>query len=52
MGDLFVLGAPLIGRFEGGLAGHTLNNAVVRALVDRPTAWAYRTFAPEYARTA
>jgi UDP-3-O-[3-hydroxymyristoyl] N-acetylglucosamine deacetylase len=52
VGDLYVLGAPLIGRFEGVLAGHTLNNAVVRALMARPDAWTYRTFADQYARTA
>ena len=52
IGDLYVLGAPLIGRFEGALAGHTLNNAVVRALIARPDAWAWRTFAPQYAATA
>jgi UDP-3-O-[3-hydroxymyristoyl] N-acetylglucosamine deacetylase len=52
VGDLYVLGAPLIGRFEGVLAGHTLNNAVVRALMARPDAWSYRTFAEQYAATA
>lgn len=39
IGDLYVLGAPLLGRFEGELAGHGLNNALVRALLDRPDAW-------------
>ena len=27
IGDLYLLGAPIIGRFEGVLAGHGLNNA-------------------------
>ena len=39
VGDLYLLGAPLIGRFEGVKAGHGLNNAVVRALMAKPTAW-------------
>lgn len=45
IGDLYVLGGPLLGRFEGVLAGHGLNNAVVRALLARPEAWRWRTFA-------
>ena len=45
IGDLYVLGGPLLGRFEGVLAGHGLNNAVVRALMARPDAWRWRTFA-------
>lgn len=49
IGDLFVLGAPVIGRFEGVLAGHALNNAVVRALLATPHAWRVRTLAPEMA---
>lgn len=43
IGDLYVLGGPLLGRFEGVLAGHALNNAVVRALLARPEAWRVRT---------
>jgi UDP-3-O-[3-hydroxymyristoyl] N-acetylglucosamine deacetylase len=44
IGDLFLLGAPLLGRFEGVLAGHGLNNALVRALLARPDAWRVTTF--------
>jgi UDP-3-O-[3-hydroxymyristoyl] N-acetylglucosamine deacetylase len=47
IGDLFVLGAPVLGRFEGVLAGHSLNNALVRALIARPDAWRLRTFAED-----
>jgi UDP-3-O-[3-hydroxymyristoyl] N-acetylglucosamine deacetylase len=39
IGDLYLLGAPLLGRYEGRYAGHTLNNALVRALLARPEAW-------------
>ncbi|MCA6268616.1 UDP-3-O-acyl-N-acetylglucosamine deacetylase [Phenylobacterium sp.] len=49
IGDLYVLGAPVIGRFEGVLAGHALNNAVVRALLATPHAWRVRTLAAEMA---
>ena len=47
IGDLFVLGAPILGRFEGELAGHAINNQLVRALAARPDAWRIRTFADE-----
>ena len=43
IGDLYTLGGPLLGRFEGVCAGHGLNNAVVRALLARPDAWRLRT---------
>lgn len=49
IGDLYVLGAPIIGRFEGELAGHGINNQLVRALAARPAAWRIRTFADEIA---
>ncbi len=39
IGDLYLLGAPMLGRYEGLYAGHTLNNALLRALLDRPEAW-------------
>jgi UDP-3-O-[3-hydroxymyristoyl] N-acetylglucosamine deacetylase len=45
IGDLYVLGAPILGRFEGELAGHAINNLLVRALAARPEAWRYLTFA-------
>jgi UDP-3-O-[3-hydroxymyristoyl] N-acetylglucosamine deacetylase len=45
IGDLYVLGAPILGRFEGELAGHHINNLLVRALAAQPAAWRYRTFA-------
>ena len=39
IGDLYLLGAPILGRYEGRYAGHTLNNALVRALLAQPDAW-------------
>ncbi|MBA4012122.1 MAG: UDP-3-O-[3-hydroxymyristoyl] N-acetylglucosamine deacetylase [Phenylobacterium sp.] len=50
IGDLYVLGAPILGRFEGVLAGHGLNNQLVRALLASPQSWRYRTLAPELAQ--
>jgi UDP-3-O-[3-hydroxymyristoyl] N-acetylglucosamine deacetylase len=49
IGDLFVLGAPLIGRFEGELAGHAMNNLLVRAVAARPSAWRWRTLVEDLA---
>jgi UDP-3-O-[3-hydroxymyristoyl] N-acetylglucosamine deacetylase len=50
IGDLYVLGAPILGRFEGILAGHGINNALVRALVARPDAWHIRTLVEDLAQ--
>ncbi len=50
VGDLYVLGAPLLARFEGLYAGHGLNNLLVRALMANPQAWRVRTLAPELAQ--
>ena len=41
IGDLYLLGAPIIGRYEGLYAGHGLNNALVRAVMATPAAWRY-----------
>jgi UDP-3-O-[3-hydroxymyristoyl] N-acetylglucosamine deacetylase len=46
IGDLYVLGAPVIGRFETRYGGHALNNALVRALEADRSAWRMRTVAP------
>ena len=46
IGDLYVLGAPVIGRFETRYGGHALNNVLVRALVADRAAWRVRTVAP------
>ncbi len=39
IGDLYLLGGPLLGRYEGVCAGHTLNNALARKLLAQPEAW-------------
>lgn len=50
IGDLYVLGAPILGRFEGVYAGHGLNNALVRALLARPDAWRVRILEEDLAQ--
>ncbi len=47
LGDLALLGAPIIGRYEASCGGHALNNALSRALLGRQAAWRYVTLAPE-----
>ena len=49
IGDLYVLGAPLLGRYEGFKAGHAINNLLVRALLANPQAWREVTRLPELA---
>ena len=39
MGDLAVAGAPILGRYVGHRAGHTLTGRLVRALLADPLAW-------------
>ena len=50
VGDLYVLGAPIIGRFEGILGGHALNNLIVRALLANPKAYRLRPLAMDMAK--
>ena len=41
MGDLYLAGAPIQGRFSGSRSGHALNNQLLRALFADETAWMY-----------
>jgi UDP-3-O-[3-hydroxymyristoyl] N-acetylglucosamine deacetylase len=45
IGDLYLLGHPLIGQYTAYKSGHGLNNALARALLARPDAFAVTTFA-------
>ena len=49
VGDLYTLGAPILGRFETICGGHALNNQLCCVLLARPEAWRIRTFAQEMA---
>jgi len=39
IGDLYLLGANLIGDFTGYKSGHGLNNALLRALLANESSW-------------
>lgn len=41
IGDLYLAGAPFIGRFDGVRSGHELNNRLLRALFSRPAAFEF-----------
>ena len=47
IGDLYLLGKPLLGAFEGHQSCHALNVELVRALLARQDAWHLITAAPE-----
>ncbi len=44
IGDLYLLGHPLIGAFTGHKSGHALNNQLLRGLLADQTAWEYVSF--------
>jgi UDP-3-O-[3-hydroxymyristoyl] N-acetylglucosamine deacetylase len=44
IGDLYLLGSPLIGEYMGYKSGHSLNNQLCRALLAAPEAWEVASF--------
>jgi UDP-3-O-[3-hydroxymyristoyl] N-acetylglucosamine deacetylase len=44
IGDLYLLGHPLIGAFSGYKSGHALNNMLLRRLLEERQAWEYVRF--------
>ena len=44
IGDLYMLGHPLIGAFTAFKSGHALNNQLLRALLADAEAWEFATF--------
>jgi UDP-3-O-[3-hydroxymyristoyl] N-acetylglucosamine deacetylase len=55
VGDLYLLGHPLIGAFSGHKSGHAMNNQLLRALLADASAWEEVTFGdaaalPDFAR--
>ena len=44
IGDLYLLGHPLIGAFSGYKSGHELNNRLLRNLLEQTDAWEEVTF--------
>ena len=47
IGDLYLLGHPLIGQYTAFKSGHGLNNALARTLLERPEAFELTTFKAE-----
>ncbi|XOV82011.1 MAG: UDP-3-O-acyl-N-acetylglucosamine deacetylase [bacterium] len=45
IGDLYLLGRPILGAFEGFKSGHALNNKLARALLRCEDAWELTTYA-------
>jgi UDP-3-O-[3-hydroxymyristoyl] N-acetylglucosamine deacetylase len=44
IGDLYLLGHPLVGSFSAFKSGHALNNQLLRALIEDASAWEFVTF--------
>ena len=44
IGDLYLLGHPVIGMFAAHKSGHALNNALLRRLLEQQAAWEYVSF--------
>ena len=44
IGDLYLLGHPLLASFVAHKSGHALNNALARELLAHPDAWEYVSF--------
>ncbi len=44
VGDLYLLGHPLVGSFLGHQSGHALNNVAARTLLETPAVWTWETF--------
>lgn len=44
IGDLYLLGHPVIGAFVAHKSGHALNNQLLRRLLEEKSAWEYVTF--------
>ncbi|HET9113764.1 MAG TPA: UDP-3-O-acyl-N-acetylglucosamine deacetylase [Burkholderiales bacterium] len=47
IGDLYLIGHPIIGAFHAYKSGHALNNRLLRTLLQDETAWEYITFDDE-----
>lgn len=48
IGDLYLLGHPLIGAFRGHKSGHALNNRLLRTLMADKTAWEEVIFTKDF----
>ena len=44
VGDLYLLGSPILGAYDGYKSGHELNNQLTRKVLETKDAWEYVTF--------
>ena len=44
IGDLYLIGKPILGAFSAHKSGHALNNRLLRELISRPDAWEVASF--------
>ncbi len=44
IGDLYIVGKPLLASYSAFRSGHAMNNRLLRALLDQPAAWDIVTF--------
>lgn len=44
IGDLSMLGAPIVGAFEGYKSGHAMNNRLLHAMLEQQESWEYVTY--------
>lgn len=47
MGDLYVLGHPLVAKYSAFKSGHDLNNKLLRKLLEDPSNWEFVTYGEE-----
>ena len=47
MGDLYLLGKPMLAAYSAYRSGHAINNKLLRELLDHPDAWETVTFEDE-----
>jgi len=47
IGDLYIVGHPIIGFFTGYKSGHAINNKLLRKMLNTPESWEYVTFDSE-----
>lgn len=47
MGDLYLVGHPLLAAYSAFRSGHGMNNQLLRALLAQPDAWEFATFDSE-----
>lgn len=49
LGDLYLAGAPILGRYTGDKSGHAMTNALLRELFATKGAWAFETVGDDVA---